>query len=740
MSLIDLKLATIALDHAKGSDFENFFHAFYPALAGINFVPLGGTHDRGADAFQDDRVFETESGRVGTFYQATIQEDHRAKVRQTIKRLREVGREPKTLQYFTSQTVPVIEQEEEMLSAELDVDIKIRDRKFIIGRINHSDETKAAYASFLAPNLSFLTELGGATTIEASPNFAARTMCVFLGQEIDRRRGKSELLEAVTDSLILWALEDTDPAKGIFLNRAEILARIEKALPSAKHFVRGSIDHRLNVMTDKGNATGREIRWYKKEDKFCLPFETRAMVEKENTEDEYMKLSVLDLYAERAAEFLSNEDTLAPEKVAKIAHRALELTFEKEGLELATFLTGEKDENSYPAISDQVDSAIDEAGLNGASAVLAKEVALGVLRKAFYSSEEYERLYYGKLSRTFSLMLTLRNEPKVVEYFKGMSGNFVLLIGSDIIIRALSERYLPEADQMTVNMLRILRASGSKLLLTRMVADEVQSHLKGTDYEFINWFAELEPYMTPELVRHCKKILVRAYFYARFDRSNNARPAGWKSFLGQFCDYADLHRTEKARDQIKGYLIEKFGFDYLDDEDLSLLTDDSEVAALAAKFKSIKSEEVLALNDARQILAVYGKRREMREGHKPNPYGYRSWWLTHETKVRHATADLIHQKGSQYIIRPEFILNFISLSPKMEEVRASYNAIFPTLLGVRLANRMREDIFHDVMGRAKEMKSVDDARAKVMMAEMSNRLKGDNFKRYEIELSSGLLG
>lgn len=38
------------------------------------------------------------------------------------------------------------------------------------------------------------------------------------------------------------------------------------------------------------------------------------------------------------------------------------------------------------------------------------------------------------------------------------------------------------------------------------------------------------------------------------------------------------------------------------------------------------------------------------------------------------------------------------------------------------------------------MKSVDDARAKVMMADMSNKLKGDNFKRYEIELSSGVLG
>lgn len=67
-------------------------------------------------------------------------------------------------------------------------------------------------------------------------------------------------------------------------------------------------------------------------------------------------------------------------------------------------------------------------------------------------------------------------------------------------------------------------------------------------------------------------------------------------------------------------------------------------------------------------------------------------------------------------MRPEFILNFIALSPSTEEVRRSYATIFPTFLGVRLSNRMREDIFHDVMGMAKEAQKVDDARARVMMA------------------------
>ena len=107
--------------------------------------------------------------------------------------------------------------------------------------------------------------------------------------------------------------------------------------------------------------------------------------------------------------------------------------------------------------------------------------------------------------------------------------------------------------------------------------------------------------------------------------------------------------------------------------------------------------------------------------------------------MRQCTGELVSARGSQYIIRPEFILNFVALSPTTEEVRKSYGTIFPTLLGVRLSNRMREDIFHDVMARAKAARAVDEARAKAMLADMSNRLKGDQFKRYEADFLSGRL-
>lgn len=738
MRKVDHRLVAIALENTSGTEFEQFFHAFYPAIAGIEFVPLGGVRDGGADAFQDGLILESQSksNKHQTFYQASIQQDYRSKIKHTVHRLREFGRDPQVLHYVSSREIGNIDQHEEELTEKLDVLVKIRDRKWITSNINRSPQSISAFETFLRRNVSFLNEIGGNTLITGSVRIPARTMCVFLGQEIERRRGQSQLLEAVTDSLILWALEDTDPEVNKLMTRSEIKQKIEAALPSAKQFIRNSFDQRIQVLTSKGNETGREVNWYRKDDKFCLPYKTRKIVRNENMEDEFLKLSVKNIYKFRAEQELASTDMISADQIADLAHRALELTFENEGLDLAQFLTGDNTEDQKFTIADHVDSALEQGEVQIAARPRAKEVTLAVLQQAFYKSSEEERLYYGKLSRTYALLFTLRNEPKIVEYFRGMSSNFVLFVGSDIIIRALSERYLSPEDQMTINLLAILKQAGSQLILTQTTVDEIQSHLAASDTEFFHDFLQVEPYVDTTIARHASKILIRAYFYAKLDTLRKESPKSWKSFISQICAYEDLHSKSKSRRQVRHYLIEKFGFEYLDKDGLIGLIDQQEFEALSTRLGEIKPTPILARNDARQVLAVYGKRKALSEGHQANPYGYRTWWLTHETRVTQVTDELVSKHGARYIMRPEFILNFIALSPTMAEIRTSFNTVFPTLLGVRLSNRMRDDVFHDVMNKAKELRSVDDARAQVMMSEMSNKLKGDNYKEYETELIS----
>ena len=242
-----------------------------------------------------------------------------------------------------------------------------------------------------------------------SRELPARSLCVFLGQEVERRSGNTQLLEAVTDSLILWTLEGTDPDKEIFRTRAEILERIVAALPAANQFVRGVLDHRLEALASKANTNGRQVRWHRGDDLFCLPYETREIVEEENTQDEILKTKVSEVFSHRAALILKddNHKPLLPKAVI-LCHRAIEITFEKQGLEIASFIQGNTDMELQSTISDHVDQAMDELKIGPEECELMKDAAMHVLRRALYHSEEPERVYFSKLSRTYTLLFILK--------------------------------------------------------------------------------------------------------------------------------------------------------------------------------------------------------------------------------------------------------------------------------------------------------------------------------------------
>jgi hypothetical protein len=737
---VNHQLVELALQRAGGFDFEAFCQPFFASLNGANFVPLGGHHDGGADGFDANRVFETST--EGQFWQFSIEANHRNKIRKTVKAIIEGGRTPKLLTYATTAVIPKLDQEEDLLSEELGIRVRIRDIKYIVAHINNSAATIEAFNSYLLPLLAFLKEIGGVTFFSHSPNLPDRTLCVFLGQEVERRRGNTELLEAVTDSLILWSLGGTDPDKGVLMGRAQILEKIVEALPAASKFIRSTFDQRLEALTKKDHTSEREVRWYRKTDQFCLPHATRLLVEKENSEDEILRISVSDIFRKRAELRLQddNEAILIPQ-VVSLCHRVLEILFEKQGLELTYFLNDAEAENGWQqSIADLVDQAIRELNVGPDDTQVVKEATLAILREAFYNSEEKEREYLQKLSRTYTLLFILKNEPRIVEYFRQMSADFILYLGSDLVIRALSESLLPEEDRMTWNMLKVLRKSGSTLVLTETTLDEVISHLRAQDLEFGNHYRDVEAYLTPEIARHSDRIIIRAYLYGRLDSTKAKRPKSWGSFISRFCTYEDLFNPDGA-ESLRRYLCEEFGLEYEDGSQTEKGIDQDELEELKLKLMAIRSqsrvrtrEDVLSHNDALQVLRVFQRRKEVHEINRSNPFGHRVWWLTQETSVLRATGDLSRPR-TRYMMRPEFVLNFIALAPSVEEVRKSFATIFPSVLGVRLSNRLRPDTFELILEQIKDASALGEARAKTLAAELSDKLKGDQYKTYEITLN-----
>ena len=670
-----------------------------------------------------------------------MRDDTRTKIRQTIRRIREFGRDIKSLAYVTSVVVPALDSEEEILSEEFGIPIRIRDGKYISLHVNDSIQTIQAFNSFLEPHLAFLREIGSARTVGKHESLPARTLCVFLGQEMERRRGNTQMLEAVTDSLILWALEGTDPDAGVFLTRPEILEKVEGTIPAAREFFRGELDVRLERLASKDRTDGRSIRWYRREDKFCLPRELRELVEAENEEDEILRVSVSDVFRIRVAPWVTLSDNqITVETVVKACHRTLEIAFESRGLEMAYFVTdAEPDDYADPSIADCLERALDDMGVAGKFAVRIAELCLKVLRGTLYDSSEEERIYLGKMSRTYVLLFLLKNDPKIVEYFRSMSSEFVLYLGTDIVIYALSEYFLLPDDQMTTNSLSIMSAAGAELVITEKCVEEVWTHLKATDLEFVNNYMQVEPYFDVDLARQIDRILIRSYFYARLEPERGVKkPAGWRSFIGTFCEYGDLH-TQAGRTQIQEYLISRFRSTFEDEQTILKGVDPEQIEDLTVRIMEERGQsrntadkrEILARNDAMHVLRIYARRRELEERNRANPYGFKTWWLTRDASVRRGASREIVSNHARFMMRPEFILHFISASPSAAMVTKSLATIFPSLLGTKLSNRLDSDVFDSTMREVRESFSLDPARAGVKMSGLSDQLKSDFMRRYD---------
>lgn len=717
-----------ALAHVKGSQFEAFFKEFFSAVTGIDFVPLGGMADGGADAFDGNPVYE--GGKAGTFYQASTESNHRKKIRETVSRLKKTGRTPRTLIYVTSRIVRRLDIDEQDLSEELEVFTKIRDGEWVANNVNRNPQAQAAYTNHLG-HITTAIGLGVASrrNVQISANVEA---CVFMSYEVENGRGRLSLLDAVVDSLIIWALEGTDPDKNIFLSRAEIFGKIVNTFPFSRIFLKSALRDRLLVLSSKQDKSGREIRAYRSLDKYCLPFETRREIDIEHAEIESLAYIVSEQLREHALSLLNEFGSDYPAlQIVDIAMLALELTFRHEGLKLGILAAGDDNAPELSAVADYIDESIRKSAIKGEDAYNAKAICLSMLRKMFYESTAEQRHFLQLLSRTYSLIFTLQYEPKIIEYFQSMRGDFVLYVGADILVRAISETFLAETDRVTDNLLKILKQSGSTLFLTEFTLEEVWTHIRAADREFENHYADLEPYITPALASQIDRILIRAYFYASKTPSQGVVPPnGWKSYLDQFSSYANLHSVE-GKDRLRTYLCSRFGLKFEDTEEARAAVDPGELDRLKQRFLYLKPRPELAQNDALMVLLIYAKRRAHRERYRGNPFGFSTWWLTQESRIQAHIADIIGRHGGKCIIRPEFLMYYVSMSPKINDVDDTYKALFPSLFGVIIGTRVKPEIVQSVFNTARRYLKYDSARVAVELEQFSNKLKSDQLKRYD---------
>lgn len=224
--------------------------------------------------------------------------------------------------------------------------------------------------------------------------------------------------------------------------------------------------------------------------------------------------------------------------------------------------------------------------------------------------------------------------------------------------------------------------------------------------------------------------MVRAYMYSRLGKRRSG-PTSWQRFIGQFCTYADLHKPQ-AFIAVRRYLQNEFSMIFKDRLELRDLVDAKQLEELTATLEEDGYKKFeLAENDALMVLSVYGHRRKNHEHSNISEFGYQTWWLTGETRVLRHTGQIVsNNAGGKYVMRPDLLLNFLTLAPAAHQARETFSSIFPSLLGVTLSRRMAEAPFKKMLGFVREAESLNDSRRMAVIAEYSDKLKSDLHRQY----------
>lgn len=719
----------------SGARFESFAKLLFAQVFGEKFVPLGGIHDGGADGALSSYIQEVQ-GKIGTFVQFTTTADGAAKgkVIQTIEALRKAGREPKQLIYATSTSLPKSDVIAQDVYDTESVMVQFRDFERIKNYVNADQKNSRIFKEFFHGEITSLTKASHLEVAAINEFASDPTVYVFLNYELQVKSKKNHLNEKVLDALIFWSLRDSDPDKKILVDRKTIHKTIGELFQQASSILLPQINDRLSALIKRDGSGLERLRYYKSSDCFCLPFEMRTTLASEASTVVLLQEKFRQSMGDRikngeSVEISASALNICIELVFLTVHRY----FVDQGVLLAAFLEKRLDSIriSDQVVEDIMVSALAELNNPKSLSPSLFGASLNALRGLFYHPSDLERKYLSYLSRTSCLLVTMQTAPRLLEYFNRMGGNFRLLVGTDMLIKAISERYIDEDNKQVARILYMCKRLGSELILAEPVLDEVFTHLHATDLEFRNHFSEQEKYIPNDITIDSDRIMIRAYFHSR--RQANG-PRSWQNFIDQLVTPEALRKkSETARAELKGALIQKFSMRFISREELESSVDRSKVEKLAMELdeaREIKHKD-LSYNDALMAYATYSQRRKNNESAIYDGFGFRTWWLTKETHVLSLSRDLIaSENNTPYIMRPEFILNFISISPKAADLRAMYANLLPTTAGLQLGKHLSADVMHNLLGDAAAWADTPPERISTKIISTANKLKHDQYKQY----------
>ena len=694
----------------KGFEFENFCQNLCRCQLGNGFFSTSPFKDGGIDGFLtriDEEMVITPSGKPSNIFQFGTTELYSNKIKETVETLRAKSIDVKKITYYSPRSISNITKVINELEEELDIAINLIDHSQICTMAG-AGECQTVFKDFIASMIGEIESVKDSKITYDYPVIYLNTWYRY-----EQTKEHNDAIKRMTKSLIIWSLRETDPEKNIFLQESEIRSSIEKTFPAAKKAIESIFMESLNELCKERTEHGRKVVQKHKDFYYCLPFETRNEYETRDEESKEILLLVKDSFSTRLTEFCKNDERR--KALSELMIYTVKNLFTEKGMRFVEFLKNQETDN-YEEIY-LLDSSKKASKELSRFNFQDKEIrsASIALRRVFAKPNKHEQEYLIRSSHLYVMHYIMHNDIGVISFFEERTKRLTLLVHSDVLIRALSEAYLPIQGMHYTNLLNYLRKTGATLLMTEEALTEVYKNLRIATYEYQNYIQGFENDFSLDSIKFLPVLMVRAYLYSH----REGKVKSWERFINTFCTPSSLHSDDgKAKDELNIFLADKFGLSILRTEEIERDTKQDLSKELTELIKPYKKKDEIAKHVANvnlYISYIRQKHNEISSG----AFGYKTYWLTHERTVYSIAKEFFdrHKLGNRLVMRPEFIMQQTMFSLDRQTIERSYSETFPTALGVQMSQQLDAKNFHLLMEKLNEMSQLDPSRAKAIVNE-----------------------
>jgi len=326
---IDVKAFEYAISKIDdGFIFESFAQQFLSAIFDYGFIPVGGSKDKGIDAYK--HIYHSEK-QVKTIFQMSTESTWEDKIIDTYNKLKTNKIPFDRLFYVTNRKLNNTDKYSDEFYEQYKINLTIFDIRWFKTNCNAN---KGTINSFHIFSDKYLHEFStpGKTSIVSNLDSDSR-LYVFMRQQFDKNRNDSNIEDLLIDTLILYSLEGTDPDKNILLIKSELIEKIQKYIKFDLRLLEDKLEARLNILSTKP----RKIKYHTKQEGYCLPYETRLEIQDRNLNDNKLIDEFNDETIKIVKKYLK-DSVVSVHHVNELLNNVLNKIYYQQGLEFSNFV------------------------------------------------------------------------------------------------------------------------------------------------------------------------------------------------------------------------------------------------------------------------------------------------------------------------------------------------------------------------------------------------------------------